>query len=280
MRPRADDDAPRTPPDASDVRRLAAETSLDDVAAELASLVRIGLRGVVRTGEARIGRSKIGGAPDLPEGTAWPQGGNGILAFVGQLDLVTLDAPVWIGPRDGLLSIFAAMDAEDLSIDGAMILHHSARSPLDRLEFPNDLEPELRRPEEPIDEFVPELTMPSHGAAEEAPALAKLGIAENSGRATAYEQLLSRLGIGGYVLRPAPLVLGWPDTIQGDPLTMLAYCGLDEDADYEEAAASSRDWSLLLQHADESGSLHYVGLPTSDLRAGRWDSAEAMTDGD
>jgi hypothetical protein len=60
-------------------------------------------------GRVRVGGSKIGGSPDLPEGSAWPTVDGIALAFVAQLDVREVarvfgkECPL---PRRGLLSFF------------------------------------------------------------------------------------------------------------------------------------------------------------------------------
>lgn len=56
----------------------------------------------------RLGFSKLGGAPELPTGAAWPSGSDGPLAFVAQLDLAELrqtGGPEWL-PQKGALYAF------------------------------------------------------------------------------------------------------------------------------------------------------------------------------
>ena len=69
------------------------------------------------SGEPRLGGSRLGGAPDLPIGTAWPRHRLGPYRFLLQIDLADLapmaDWPMpWrtLLPRAGLLSVFVADD--------------------------------------------------------------------------------------------------------------------------------------------------------------------------
>jgi len=56
--------------------------------------------------EAAVGASRLGGAPDLPEGTGWPVDAAGRRGnFFGQLDLSTLPAEAGLAPS-GLLGLF------------------------------------------------------------------------------------------------------------------------------------------------------------------------------
>jgi len=58
-------------------------------------------------GQAKLGQSHFGGAPDLPEGTAWPTYNDIPYVFLGQINFEELpDNDVL--PKIGLLSIFVA----------------------------------------------------------------------------------------------------------------------------------------------------------------------------
>lgn len=83
-----------------------------------------------------LGQSKLGGAPDLARGTAWPcidlpDGEHRYLQFYGQVDLgpATETAPAPLGlPTEGLLSFFSDHPAGR----NAVILHTSPSEPLVR----------------------------------------------------------------------------------------------------------------------------------------------------
>lgn len=77
----------------------------------LSPLVRATIRVEPRSATAedqRIGASRLGGAPDLPEALPWPADEQGPLPFIAQFDLAVL-APLDLGhqlPPHGLLSFF------------------------------------------------------------------------------------------------------------------------------------------------------------------------------
>jgi len=83
-----------------------------------------------------LGQSKLGGAPDLPRGTAWPcidlpGGEHRYLQFFAQIDLgaATVAAPAPLGlPPEGLLSFFADHPAGSTSV----ILYTDPSEPLVR----------------------------------------------------------------------------------------------------------------------------------------------------
>lgn len=96
-------------------------------ASKLLSLVRPVVRLVPRKGkaaDAAVGASRLGGEPDLPEGTAWPIGpgfdGDAPMDFVAQLDLEAI-APHDVEhllPTSGVLAFFVAQ-----SYDGGVVIH-------------------------------------------------------------------------------------------------------------------------------------------------------------
>jgi hypothetical protein len=57
----------------------------------------------------KLGTSRFGGAPDMPEGAAWPESSAGPMVFVAQLDCAALAPfdPRGLLPEAGLLSFFA-----------------------------------------------------------------------------------------------------------------------------------------------------------------------------
>ena len=72
---------------------------------------------------AEVGRSRIGGAPDLPAGVAWPTVGGELLSFVLQLaldDLPPLGRPAL--PRQGLLSLFVGCNDSTRDVEH-LVLH-------------------------------------------------------------------------------------------------------------------------------------------------------------
>jgi uncharacterized protein (TIGR02996 family) len=92
------------------------------------------------------GASKVGGLPDLPADTEWPEGENGPAAFVAQWNLEELAiSPVgWPLPRTGLLSVFIDLVPyiEDLGAGIAKVIYS-----------PDLAELEEREPDEERDEM-------------------------------------------------------------------------------------------------------------------------------
>lgn len=117
-----------------------------------------------------IGASRLGGPPDLPEGTPWPAVRKVPMTFVGQLDLAEvakLPGPAWgkLLPARGLLSFFVHdSDPENYARKGAVIFTE-AGAPLVRREVPATLATARRAPPASCRvELVPTLRLlhPSH----------------------------------------------------------------------------------------------------------------------
>ena len=58
------------------------------------------------------GRSRLGGAPDLPPGTSWPHHEQGPYRFLAQVNFSEVRAPDTGLPSQGVLSVFVADDEE------------------------------------------------------------------------------------------------------------------------------------------------------------------------
>ena len=127
------------------IAEIRAEASLADHADRLLELVRPHIRITpreARAADAAIGASRLGGEPDLPEGTAWPIVEETAIAFVGQLDLADLSRRDVDGllPRDGLLAFFCGW-VEARSDYGWAVLH-AASDNLERRTRPRGDRPE------------------------------------------------------------------------------------------------------------------------------------------
>jgi hypothetical protein len=133
--------------DVLDTRRvveLADSTPLKDVGPKLAGVAQ-GAIALLPTGSAQP--SWIGGEPELPDDTRWPEGKHGAMLFLAQLSLADLAPTVWTGPKTGHLHIFCDADPESLSIEGAgacTVLHSPAGAELRPRRFPSDLHEDKR----------------------------------------------------------------------------------------------------------------------------------------
>lgn len=84
----------------------------------------------------KVGTTKLGGLPDLPPGTKWPEKGGVPFTFVGQL---RLDEIAKHGesrlPKTGLLSFFVHDEGDDY-LSQAAVIHTKDTKDLVRLEVP------------------------------------------------------------------------------------------------------------------------------------------------
>src|SRR5262249_39683450 len=101
---------------------------LGDVAQKLRAAARPALGVHLEARPCSLGSSRVGGVPDLPQGSAWPCAGDLKMTFVAQIrceDLAgALDSVL---PKTGLLSFFLSADERATDIDHR-VLWHEARS--------------------------------------------------------------------------------------------------------------------------------------------------------
>lgn len=81
---------------------------LRDEAEFLSGLVRTEVTIDLLEEDVGVGRSKFGGRPDLPQGTAWPRHRSGPYEFLGQLNFAEMLTVGTDLPENGLLSLYAA----------------------------------------------------------------------------------------------------------------------------------------------------------------------------
>lgn len=151
---------------------------------------------------------------------------------------------------------------------------------LEARDHPAALDAELVLPGRPVS-FVSELT-PSDVSVEPAAVLEAFGFGYDEPRGELCDDLYAlraRVATEHHRRPGVARVLGWPELVQGDVMPWLASLRAEDDQDENEAGEAHADWSLLLQY-DLDGPRIYVGLPTGDLAAGRFDRARAVTDFD
>src|SRR5260370_7832109 len=88
---------------------------VDDLTALLMYSIRLRARSVQES-ELELGVSKIGGMPDLPEGTVWPEWGGMPLAFIAQIrvtDIAPFDREGAL-PHTGMLYFFYQESEESI----------------------------------------------------------------------------------------------------------------------------------------------------------------------
>jgi hypothetical protein len=87
------------------------------------------LLGVAPAESLALGTSKLGGVPDLPEGVDWPRTDDGLMAFLGQMDLAALpDAGQPL--RDGWLFVFSEQTDGAAGNPHHLLWHRGPRSVL------------------------------------------------------------------------------------------------------------------------------------------------------
>jgi hypothetical protein len=204
------------------------------------------------------------------------------MVFCGQLALAELDAEIWPGPRDGLLSFFCHRPNESYEVDShgaARVLHMSPRTTLKSRQAPHDLAEDLQ-PGLVCVAARPEVTLPAVGVWPAA-ALEPLGFGNDESarkREDAFEALNGRLAAEqGSDEWQQHRLLGWARHIQGDVLAELSEMS-------SEAGQPVADWRLLLQidsddrlgRAFRTGAL-YFGIAAEDLAARRFDRVQAIS---
>ncbi|TML88508.1 MAG: DUF1963 domain-containing protein [Actinobacteria bacterium] len=282
--------------DVEELLELSREAGLEARAEDVRRLARVGIRLTPAPAEGdQVGRTRLGGLPDLPRGVEWPARDGRELAFVGQVNLahvaaVNPEAPL---PREGLLLFFYDLGRRPRGVDPAdrgscRVLY---ADDLSELEPHESRAPHLRAL--PV-ELSRELQLPGawslHGEALEL----------TYDESTAWDELRERLAAAQGVelddTSPDRValhrLLGYHEEF-GREVEIdceLAATGVDADDDstyYDQRVdheAQAREWRLLLQlSADESlGTPRdefdrlYICIRDEDLRAGRFDGAWAI----
>lgn len=266
--------------------RLAA-AGLAKYSDELTALLRPSIRLVAdATEQAPQRRSRLGGLPELPTATVWPQFHEQPLSFIAQIDLADVSPYDVDGvlPRDGLLSFFyEAVTQQNWGFDpadrgSAAILYTPVDTPTTIRDWPADLPQEGR--------FTPVALLPrpeTVAAPWESYDVERIGLTGRDGR-LAYAELIADEG------EVIHRLLGHPAPVQGDMQLecQLVTAGLDcgrpagyQDPRAKDLESGAADWRLLLQvdSQDEAGMMWgdlgrlYYWMRGSDLAAHNWDAA-------
>ncbi len=232
-----------------------------------------------------VGRSRLGGEPDLPAGMEWPQRNGVPLAHIAQLffgELQPFDR-TGVLPQAGSLSFFYDAAQQPWGFDpadrgGAIVVHRPETDEAQRRPASDALPKEARFGEIDL-EPRRDLTLPPFGSE----AIASLGFDERE--TDAYFELLGRLEGDS-----SDRCLGYPDQIQGDMqleaqlVTHGIYLGDSsgyQDPRAQELAAGAASWRLLLQvdsHEEigmfwgDLGRLYYW-IREEDLRRGAFQAS-------
>ena len=198
------------------------------------------------------GQSKIGGAPDLPQGAIWPTLNGAPMAFIAQIQLAEAHPYDSAGllPAEGLLSFFYDATQQTFGADpkdsaGLKVLYLKQPSAaLQRTDPPPSLPAEGRSRVCSVG-FSSELTLPLE------PNLDLPSLAWSDDDQRRYDAALQQ--VVGAQAHPIHRLLGHPDTIQDDMRMecQLAANGVtDPDAAPQrvaQLAPGANDWLLLLQ---------------------------------
>ena len=241
--------------------------------------------------EMPVGKSRIGGMPDLPPEAEWPSWNDQPLAFIAQINVSELPSFEFLQvlPSTGVLSFFYSAQQETWGFDpkdkGSWRVLHLEEQGLQRRTPSPYLPDEGIYPACGLD-FAPSFTLPDS----ESP-LIDLG--ENrytSDEARQYVDLWSSFAElvddGRWLNR----LLGHPDVIQHNPLieAQLVSHGLNlfdgsgfTDPRRQELTPGAADWRLLLQIDSDPntgmmwgdvGKLYYL-MSSEDLRNRNFDAA-------
>jgi len=226
---------------------------------ELAKLVRSGIILDVdkqNSAERKIGESRIGGIPDLPEGITWPYSGELPLAFVAQINLneIPMFQDRMLLPQQGMLYFFYEptqnFNSEVLRPGHSFFTVKFFEQPgtLTPKLLPDELEKRWRFPSWKIT-FQIKDTYPSPSAGFSDPVFEALSLLEDP--FAVWDIIREDLPFG-------PQILGHPDPVQGSLEKSCEYERVGEmypEKKFPElgeiAKVGYQDWLLLLQvHSD------------------------------
>ncbi len=237
----------------------------------------------VEESSLHIGVSKLGGLPDLPAGTVWPERHGQPQSFLAQIhldDLYSYDIQQLL-PRHGMLWFF--YDAQQQTFgenpadaEGWHVFFKEDRGVLQRTQAPPKLATQSQFRACSI-RFANELTLPQQ------PQLELPNLDWTAEEVQQYERLLSTFPDSTDRASIHHRMLGHPDTLQDD---MPIQCQLvshgvtsADDPRIEELSKGALDWHLLLQvDSDEHAGMRwanagmvYYWIKQADLEAHRFD---------
>jgi uncharacterized protein YwqG len=270
QRPVAAEPAQRTATE-DDLRELADANDLGGRYADLVEWARPSIR---MTRGDFSGRSRLGGAPELPPGFEWPRWRDEELAFVAQIDLAEvalLGVPTGL-PAEGLLVLFCALDARPTGLrpdDKGAVKVVLVDGELEFVEGRNALtEVPLR--------FSAELSLPSEAAGLPEP----LGLAgpELDSWQRVREGLAERQGVEledrAIDWHAIHRLRGYPDTMEEAMQVdaQLVFNGIDLNSGeryyiphVDELEKDADQWQLLLQLSTDDEAGLQLGYPLGRL---------------
>jgi uncharacterized protein YwqG len=229
-----------------------------------------------------VGASKIGGLPDLPPGTTWPQLKGKPQSFIAQIRMDDVHPNGGL-PKSGLLWFFYDAQQQTFGANPAdrggwqVIFKDGDLGGLQRTPTPAQL-PAASQFKACTITFASEMTLTQQ------PKLEIPNLDWSDAEQKQYEQLLSTFPDQADRAMAHNRMLGFPDTIQDDMRLecQLASHGVTDvnDPRASELSKGAMDWQLLLQiDSDEQAGMEwgntgmlYYWIKGTDLQASRFDS--------
>jgi uncharacterized protein YwqG len=237
-----------------------------------------------RTLQLPVGRSRIGGTPDLPAGMAWPKRKKGSLPFLAQLDLEEMAPHVSAGllPASGYLWFFydtvgwSGGEYDPKKGEGPIVFHAPGRPPLTPAAMPDDIDNALRFPQ-------CALSLAGYGDLPDISAVPELSrmFDEDDDKGDRYHVIANYLA--GETMGNAHKLLGWAGSIQDsmevECQEMASGFKSTPKTYSKDLEAAVREWRLLLQvESDKNAGMMwgdagrlYFWIREEDLRAARFD---------
>ncbi|NGZ77684.1 YwqG family protein [Saccharibacillus alkalitolerans] len=253
------------------VLKMIEESGLDRIAGELKELTRLSNRIRTEAGDddkPALGRSKIGGRPDLPGGTEWPLQGGRPLTFIAQIRLEDVPWKTDLLPQKGLLSFFYDAADQPWGYDpqhagGWKVLYAADADLLQRRSAPEGTEHDGDF--EPLNvEFSVQTTLPHWNT------LAVRRMELTGDEIDLYIKLMEQITDHNAPGFPIHRLMGWPDQVQGEMqlecqlVTHGIYCGNPigyRDPRRQELEPGAEGWKLLLQIDSEDD----IGMTWGDF---------------
>lgn len=272
----------------AETRAALEAAGLTDLAKSIDQIARNSIRITATPGDESnlpIGASKLGGSPDLPAGTAWPEWKGQPQSFIAQIHLEEL----WqydldkVLPQSGMLWFFydAKQETFGESPDDRggwqLIYKPGETGELKRTAFPDKLPAEARFKPCSV-KFASELTLPQD------PQPDLPGMKWSDEQQEKYEGVLAKFPGPNDHAGTHHRLLGNPDTLQDDMRSQcqLVTNGITDSSDpkAEDLLKKANDWLLLLQvdtddHAGmkwASTGMLYYWVKAEDLKQQRFDA--------
>jgi uncharacterized protein YwqG len=231
-----------------------------------------------------VGRSRIGGTPDLPAGMVWPKRKKGSLPFLAQLDLeeIATHLPTGFLPASGYLWFFydttgwSGGEYDPKKGEGPIVFYEPGRPALRPATMPDDVNKTYRFP--PC-----ALSVVGYGDLPDISAVPELSRLFDEDEDKGDRYYVIEAYVAGDTMGNVHKLLGWASSIQD---SMEVQCqemgtGVKSNAKthQKDLEAAVREWRLLLQvESDKNAGMLwgdagrlYFWIREDDLRAVRFD---------